>query len=100
MRTHDDHQGLYDRLSYWSPAEARTTEVDFVLTRGEKVIAIEAKSSARLSKRDFLGLSTLSADVATERRILVYTGQELRLREGIEIWPLQHFLKILKEGSL
>jgi len=33
LRTYGDHRGLFDEWYYWSPAEARRTEVDFLLGR-------------------------------------------------------------------
>ncbi len=100
LRAHDDYQGLYDSLAYWSPAEAKQTEVDFVLTRGREVIAIEAKSAPRVSSRDLAGLRAIGEDPAVRRRILVYTGPDLRTRDGIEIWPFDHFADTLAAGEL
>src|SRR2546428_13810130 len=45
LRAHPEGSELYDDIAYWAPAEARTTEVDFVLPRGREELAIEAKAS-------------------------------------------------------
>ena len=46
--------GLFDEVSYWAPAQAPQTEVDFLLRRGREFLAIkdtrdEAEASAAIS---------------------------------------------------
>ena len=33
-----------DEISYWAPGEARNTEVDFLLRKGDEFVAVEVKS--------------------------------------------------------
>ena len=49
-----DYHGTFDEMYYWAPAQARETEVDFLLLRDGKSIAIEAKAS-RAGSRPSLG---------------------------------------------
>lgn len=100
LRAYDDYRGLYDSVAYWSPAEAKKTEVDFVLRRGSELIAIEAKSSPTLAPRDFAGLAAIADLTAVSRRILVFTGQRARVHNGIEVWPVETLLDHLAAGTL
>jgi predicted AAA+ superfamily ATPase len=34
LRAHNRDSALFDEVSYWAPAQARQTEVDFLLRRG------------------------------------------------------------------
>jgi len=56
LRAHHEVSELYDDIAYWAPAEARTTEVDFVLRRGREQLAIEVKASSRFSNERLVGL--------------------------------------------
>ena len=100
LRAYDDYRGLYDAIGYWSPAEARETEVDFVLQRGKERVAIEVKSADRVDRRALKGLKAIAELAAVRRRILVYTGRTTRRRDGIEIWPLATLLHHLDRGTL
>lgn len=102
LRVYNDYKGLYDSISYWSPAEARKTEVDFILERGKKeLIAIEVKSSSHISSSDYMGLKAISCLQQVKKRIVVYTGEYKRKTEdGIEIWPFPYFCKKLEKGTL
>lgn len=102
LRAYTDYKGLCDSISYWSPAEARKTEVDFILERGKKeLIAIEVKSSSYISGSDYKGLKAVACLKQVKRRIVVYTGEYNRKTEdGIEIWPFSYFCKMLKQGTL
>lgn len=78
-------------LSYWSPTNSKV-EVDLLLTRNKEHIAIEIKSSSRLHRDDYSGLEAISDLPGLKRRILIYRGTEFRLREGIEIVPIEQFI--------
>ena len=102
LRAYKDYKNLYDSMFYWSPAEARKTEVDFILERGKKeLIAIEVKSSPHISSTDYKGLKAISSLNKVKRRVVIYTGEYNRKTEdGIEIWPFTYFCKMLKQGTL
>ena len=102
LRTYKDYKNLYDSMSYWSPAEARKTEVDFILEKGKKeLIAIEVKSSPHISSTDYKGLKAIGCLKTVKRRVVIYTGEYNRKTEdGIEIWSFAHFCKMLKQGTL
>ena len=95
--TYDD----MDDIFYWSPAEAKHTEVDFILTRGREKIAVEAKATVTLRPEHFKGLKAITPLNGLKRRILVYPGTRNRITEdGIEVLAFSHFTQLLKERGL
>jgi predicted AAA+ superfamily ATPase len=54
LRAYGHHRELFEDWAYWSPADARTTEVDVVLRRGREYLAIEAKLDAPRRRRTWL----------------------------------------------
>ena len=85
-------------LSYWRLASG--IEVDFIL--GEMEIAIEAKSSARVTRDHLKGLRSLVEDhPGVGRRIVVCRESRARKTEdGIEILPASSFVRRLWAGDL
>ena len=55
LASYRDYHGAFDEMYYWAPAQARDTEVDFLLLRDGESIAIEAKASARVHDRHLAG---------------------------------------------
>ena len=101
LRSHDDYDGLFDDWCYWAPAEARRTEVDFLLRRGRAWIAIEAKAGQRAGPDELRGLRAIHGMKGLARRILVFRGpRRLRTSDGIEVWPIATFLEALAENQL
>jgi uncharacterized protein len=101
LRAYGSYRGLFDTMSYWSPADATGTEVDFVLQRGSGALAVEAKSSPRVDGGMLRGLRAIAPLKGLERRILVYSGERrLRTKDGIDILPVAEFLGEIAGGSL
>jgi predicted AAA+ superfamily ATPase len=99
LRAHN--RNLFDEVSYWAPAQARQTEVDFLLRRGREFIAIEVKAQPRFSTPQLAGLRAIGELPRLARRILVYLGdRRLTTEDGIEVWPLDRFAEAVAEGSL
>ncbi len=91
LRTFLDYERLDTSLSYWRSTSQ--FEVDFVL--GDSV-AIEVKARPRVHLRDYKGLLALSEEVRLKRKIVVCTeNRRRRTDEGVEIIPIQEFLKDL-----
>ena len=83
-------------LTYWRTHSQ--LEVDFLL--GDEV-AIEVKSSSRVTERDEKGLRALHEDVALKRKIIVCNERfERRSDSGVEIMPVETFLSYLWEGAI
>jgi len=85
-------------LSYWRLASG--IEVDFVL--GDMRVAIEAKSSARITRDQLKGLRSLIEDQPrVGRRIVVCREPRARKTDdGIEILPVASFVRRLWAGDL
>jgi uncharacterized protein len=101
LRAHNEVSDLYDEISYWAPAEARRTEVDFVLRRGRDHLALEVKAGTRFSSDQLPGLRAISDLPRLVRRVLLYRGdRSLKTEDGIEVWPLARFLSAVAGGTL
>lgn len=101
LRAYKDYRSLYDSMFYWSPANAKQTEVDFLLKKGHELTAIEIKSKTYISSQDYKGLKVIKELPNVIRRIIVYLGDEpQKTKEGVEIRPFHSFCKILEEGNL
>lgn len=86
------------QLSYWRLASG--IEVDFVL--GDMQLAIEAKSSARITRDHLKGLRSLVEDHHRVRRRIVVCCEPRARRtdDGIEILPAATFARRLWNGDL
>ena len=101
LRAYKDYYSLYEEIFYWSPAEAKKTEVDFLLKKEEKFTAIEVKSSSQVSSQDYKGLKAIEKLPYLKKRVVVYLGKYIRKTEdNIDIWPFEFFYKNLKEGNI
>jgi predicted AAA+ superfamily ATPase len=99
LRAYQDYKGLYDEIAHWAPADAQKTEVDFLLRRGRRFIAIEVKATGRWRPDLAKGLRAIAALKGVERRIAVYQGsQRLRPEPGIEVLPFMDFLAEVRRG--
>jgi predicted AAA+ superfamily ATPase len=94
-RAYREHDGP---LSYWRLASG--IEVDFVL--GDMQVAIEAKSSALVTRDHLKGLRSLVEDhPRVNQRVVVCN--ELRARttaDGIDILPAATFVERLRGGQI
>ena len=98
LRAYKDYKYLCEDISYWSMSEAKTKEVDFLLTRKEGLIAIEVKAKDQVSTQDYRGLRAINQLAKVKRRILVYMGEyNLKTEDGIEVWPFDFFCQNLTE---
>ena len=102
LRAHNGDSDLFDEVSYWAPAQARQTEVDFLLRRGRDFLAVEVKAQPRFSTPQLAGLRAVGELPRLTRRILVYLGDHhLRTEDGIDVWPpLDRFAAAVADGSL
>jgi len=99
LRAYKDYYDICEEIYYWSSAEAKQTEVDFLLKRRKELIAIEVKAKTDVSSGDYRGLKAIGELKNVKRRIVVYMGKFIRKTEqGIEIWPFDFFCKNLKEN--
>src|SRR5438445_529938 len=83
VRAHNGTSELFEEASYWAPAQARQTEVDFLLRRGREFLAIEVKAQPRFSTSQLAGLRAIAELPRLARRILVYlVERQLRTEDG------------------
>lgn len=101
LRIYGEYRELYEDCFYWSPAESQTTEVDFLLRRGNEYLAIEVKATTNPASSHYSGLRAIVGLKGLVRRILIYTGKRrLRTEEGIEVYPVEVFLEALSKETL
>jgi uncharacterized protein len=101
LRFQKDTFGDIDEIYYWSPADAKLTEVDFLIARGKEFIAIEAKSGENVRPEDLKGLLAIGELKGIKRRILVYRGKTDRTTEdGIEILSFKSFVRLLNDREI
>jgi predicted AAA+ superfamily ATPase len=74
LRAHNERSKVFEEISYWAPAQARQTEVDFLLRRGQEHVALEIKAQARFSSPQLSGLRAITELPRLVRRVLVYLG--------------------------
>jgi predicted AAA+ superfamily ATPase len=88
-------------IFYWSPAEARNTEVDFLLVAGKTKVALEVKATKRVRSEHFTGLRAVNELPGLKRRVLVATAGEVgKTPDGIEIMSLEKLVEELEQGTL
>jgi len=101
LRAHNEVSPLFEEIAYWAPAQARQTEVDFLLRRERDHLAIEVKTATRFSPALTTGLKAIGELPRLRRRVLVYLGdRRLQTDDGIDVWPLRTFLDALADGRL
>jgi predicted AAA+ superfamily ATPase len=101
LRTYAQERKLYDEIFYWAPTQARRVEVDFVLRRGNDLLALEIKAARRFSRSWLPGMKAIAELPNVVRRVVVYSGTErLETEGGIEVWPLTVFLEHLADDTL
>jgi predicted AAA+ superfamily ATPase len=101
LRSYRDYRNLFDDWSYWAPAEAVQTEVDFLLRRGREWIALETKTTNVIGHEELRGLRAIAELPKLRRRILLHPRGRARITDdGIEIWPVDTFLDTLDKGKI
>ena len=101
LRAYGEERELFDEIAYWAPTQAGRIEVDFLLRRGRRFLALEVKSQRRFTPSLLAGLQAVGDLDGLVRRVLVYTGdRELRTPEGIEVWPVQQLVDAIEADTL
>lgn len=92
------YKKIYDDWYYWSTTDTKI-EVDFLLRSRDEYVAIEVKSSKKISKKDFKGLKAISGLENVKRKIIVYLGEDKQKSDsGIEILPVEQFIAEIEKG--
>jgi predicted AAA+ superfamily ATPase len=90
LRTYLDYRAPRKKLNFWRSTAGH--EVDFIF---DKRIAIEVKATKRTSPADFKGLHALKEEGMMESYFLICREDELRLVNGITVYPWRRFLEDL-----
>jgi predicted AAA+ superfamily ATPase len=101
LRAYRDYRGICDEIYYWSTAGSSRIEVDFLLTRGDEMVAVEAKTGRNFTDAWCKGLRALSQARPIKRRIVVYpAGPVLQTKDGIDVLPFEQFVRVLAQNTL
>jgi predicted AAA+ superfamily ATPase len=101
LRACRDYLGLFDGFYYWASATGKNTEVDFLLERENRYLAIEVKASGKLMDSHLKGLRACRNLEGLKRRILVYLGERtMKTADGIDVWPFSRFVEHLDTERL
>ncbi|MEI6614455.1 MAG: DUF4143 domain-containing protein [Chrysiogenales bacterium] len=101
LKAYQEYRGLFDEFYYWAPASSPNLEVDFLLKKDRKFIALEIKTGNKVHKEQLKGLKAIAGLQGLKKRIIVYRGdKKLRTEDGIDIWPFSFFNQVLMENSL
>ena len=92
LRAYKDYHAICDDIYYWAPSSKAETEVDFLLSKGDRFVAVEVKSGKTFSESWCKGLRAVAGLAGLYRRIVVYPdGPILKTKDNIEIFPFRHF---------
>jgi predicted AAA+ superfamily ATPase len=101
IRAYKDYHGICDDMYYWAPSGRSETEVDFLLVRGEDLIAVETKSGTIFTDAWCKGLRAVIQLRGLRRRMIVYPrGPVLRTEDGIDVFPFENFAALLAGNNL
>lgn len=101
IRAYRDYRKLCEDFYYWAPADSAGTEVDFLLTRADEYVAVEAKSGRQFSPTWCKGLRAVAPLRGLRRRLIVYPeGPALRTEDGVDVLPFADFCALLASGTL
>ena len=93
---HEIYSGLAYPISYWRTASQ--IEVDFIL--GDNEVAVEVKSTSKVSSRHLSGLKSFAEEYKTKQLILVCNEPMPRLIDNILVLPWNVFLQKLWAGEI
>jgi predicted AAA+ superfamily ATPase len=101
IRAYRDYRRICDEIYYWSPSGGAATEVDFLLKKEGRFIAVEVKAGGRFAESWCRGLRAASELKGLARRLIVYPrGPVLKTPDGIEVLPFHEFSALLSTGAL
>lgn len=101
LRAYKDYRNTFEDMFYWAPSGQSSIEVDFILTRGAELIAIEAKSGNTFMDAWCKGLRAVKPLKGLKRRIVVYPkGPVMRTKDGIDAIPFNRLADELAAGTL
>lgn len=101
LLTYVTERDLAQKITYWSPAGSRQTEVDFLLSRDSEHCALDIKAATRVHSQHLTGLRAIATLPGLRRRVLVHQGARPgRTEDGIDLWPIATLFEALQTNSL
>jgi predicted AAA+ superfamily ATPase len=101
LRAARDYFEAFEDFYYWAPIGSGSVEVDFLLARQGRYLALETKSAPKVQDAHLKGLRAVGPLRGLQRRVVVCTGDRVqRTPDGIDLWPVPTFLKHLRDGTL
>lgn len=101
IRAHKSYGEVCDESYYWAPLESASVEVDFLLAREDRFVAVEVRSGRRFHEGWCRGLRAIGELEGLCRRMVVYPeGPRMRTADGIEVMPFTEFAALLAAGEL
>jgi predicted AAA+ superfamily ATPase len=100
LKAYLDYTKSDKKLEYWRSTSQ--FEVDFlVYTKLDDIVAIEVKGGTNPTRKDFKGLFALEEEFPLKRKLIVCNADSpQKTKDGIEILPIEEFLKKLWSGKL
>ncbi len=101
LRTYMAERELAEEVAYWAPSASKGLEVDFLLSRGPDLCAVEVKAARRVHPGQLAGLRAIGELPGVRRRVLVHRGDRpTKTEDGIDVWPVETLLDALAEDRL
>ncbi len=98
LRAWIDRSGIGGELSYWRTPSG--SEVDFVWTRGSKLVGIEVKAATKWRREDGAALTDLTESRSIKRAFGVYRGEQTLKLGDLLVLPVEKFLEKLTAGEV
>lgn len=97
LRAYSSYHSKHWEINYWGTPSGG--EVDFIVSKGKKRLAIEIKSSKSWQSSFDRSLNELLTAKKVDRAIGVYLGKDALKRGSLDIFPLEQFCKHLNDGE-
>lgn len=97
LRAYAETRKRFDSISHWSSG---AKEVDFVVTKGEQMAAIEVKATSNYHTGLLQGLRAFPELPGLTKKILVYQGdRRLKTTDGIDVLPVMDFAEWVQDWN-
>ena len=101
LRAYRDYRRIFDEMFYYASHSGKSFEVDFILRKGKRWIALEVKAGERWRPESLRGLSLLKQEMKIHKAYcIVPEGNSRLLANGIEVISFARFAEGLEKNSL
>ena len=101
LRAYRDYRDLFHDWGYWAAGKGSSLEVDFLLRRGDDLVALEVRAGEKVFEADLRGLRAIADLPRLRRRAVLCRGpRRQKTADGIEILPVKALLSELEKGTL